>query len=919
MGMWGQTGTSQTAFYGFETGDASWTAINFVTNNTAITAHGGSKYGATDSSTTASLQYNAKVASPQSLTCYYSKTTTNTNAGSHFEIQVSSNNATWTTVTTGLGMNDVTKGEWYELTADLSSYSNVFVRVYYDGTSAVRALDDITLVYSDSGVAPAENYDVDFESATTAYDSWTFDNMTSQQTGTITAHGGTYYGTTGGKESASITTSSKVANPGTLTCYVSKQSTNNTSSTWYIQVSSNGTSWTNVESRSATDMTKGEWKEFTANLSSYSNVYVRVYYSGSTAIRNIDDLTLTTAEPSSAVATTTTINVPDNFNTDIYTSTTAGTLTATVKDNENNAISGASVTWESSNTDVATIDANGAVTLVAVGTTTITANYAGVENEYRPSEGTYTLEVTSSAPVLDYAVLPFNWAGGPKAILTALDGVSGVGLGTDYASTNAPYYVKFDSSNDYILVKTDSQPGVVTIGVKMIGGGETSTITVQGSSNGVTFDEGEGLVISGSQDDVVNLTSTRSFDADVRYVKLVFTKGSNVGVGPIAIYKGSLDITGYGEENGNWYLIASPYTVAPAEVTNFITSTYTGYDLYRFDENVDKEWVSYKGDATTNNLGGFDLVPGQGYLYARNNDVKISFSGTEYGGNGTFDLSFTSEAEFEGWNLVGNPYRIDASVDKDYYKMSEDGELIATGHANAVAPMQGIFVQATQAGQSVTFTKVFPPATNSKEASVSLNLSRNRGNVIDRAIVRFGEGSQLHKFQLRENSTKVYFTEGNQDFAVVRSQKAQGEMPVNFKAEENGTYTLSVNTEEMELNYLHLIDNMTGMDIDLLQTPSYTFDATTNDYASRFRLVFSANNVDGPSTGSEAFAFYSNGNWVVGNEGEATLQVIDVNGRIVSNETINGTVATSINATPGVYMFRLVNGNEVKTQKIVVK
>ena len=112
---------------------------------------------------------------------------------------------------------------------------------------------------------------------------------------------------------------------------------------------------------------------------------------------------------------------------------------------------------------------------------------------------------------------------------------------------------------------------------------------------------------------------------------------------------------------------------------------------------------------------------------------------------------------------------------------------------------------------------------------------------------------------------------------------------------------------------------MTGMDVDLLQTPSYTFNATTNDYASRFRLVFSANNVDGPSTGSEAFAFYSNGNWVVSNEGEATLQVIDVNGRIVSNETINGTVATSINATPGVYMLRLINGENVNVQKIVVR
>ena len=97
-----------------------------------------------------------------------------------------------------------------------------------------------------------------------------------------------------------------------------------------------------------------------------------------------------------AVATTTTINVPQDFNTDIYQGTTAGTLTATVKDNENNTISGATVTWSSSNTGVATINANGEVTLVAVGTTTITASFAGVVDEYKPSEGTYEFTVTDS-------------------------------------------------------------------------------------------------------------------------------------------------------------------------------------------------------------------------------------------------------------------------------------------------------------------------------------------------------------------------------------------------------------------------------------------------------------------------------------------------------------------------------------------
>ncbi|MGM9763217.1 MAG: fibronectin type III domain-containing protein [Candidatus Cryptobacteroides sp.] len=137
---------------------------------------------------------------------------------------------------------------------------------------------------------------IDFESSTSDYSFWTFTNMTSQQTGTITAKAGTYYGTTGGKATASISTKNIIAAPMSITFEVSKQSNNTTSSTWYVQVSSDNSTWTDVKTQSATSMTKGNWVNVTVDLSAYSNVYVRVYYSGSTAIRNIDELSFTYSE-----------------------------------------------------------------------------------------------------------------------------------------------------------------------------------------------------------------------------------------------------------------------------------------------------------------------------------------------------------------------------------------------------------------------------------------------------------------------------------------------------------------------------------------------------------------------------------------------------------------------------------------------
>lgn len=147
------------------------------------------------------------------------------------------------------------------------------------------------------------------------------------------------------------------------------------------------------------------------------------------------------------------------------------------------------------------------------------------------------ITINQAAYAVDYAVLPFEWAGGASSDFNALAGVKTYGLGSDYAASNAPYLIKFDNTDDYILVKTDSRPGKVTIGVKMIGGANTSSIKVQGSSDGQTFSDVETLSISGSQNAILSLETSKDFAENDRFVKLVFTKGSNVGVGPITIAK----------------------------------------------------------------------------------------------------------------------------------------------------------------------------------------------------------------------------------------------------------------------------------------------------------------------------------------------------------------------------------------------
>ena len=409
---------------------------------------------------------------------------------------------------------------------------------------------------------------------------------------------------------------------------------------------------------------------------------------------------------------------------------------------------------------------------------------------------------------------------------------------------------------------------------------------------------------------------------------------NNIG-GALSLYKkveyaSEMEIGAYNTTTGaGWHFIASPFV---GEISHNVNAGAEGTDLYFYDEQ-NHHWRNYKTEA---NQSGFDFANGKGYLYANSEDITLQFAGTSIVTSETraINLSYHAttaggeENSLAGWNLVGNPFDCNAILDKPCYTIS--GMAINTEAQTAneylVGPCEGVMVKATENGETVTFTKAAAgqtPQPNQLQMTVAQQVVTRNGastgsaTVEDNAIVSFNEGNRLEKFAFNADAAKLYIPQNGKEYAIV-SAKAQGEMPVNFRATKNGTYTLTINPEGVEMNYLHLIDNMTGANIDLLQTPSYTFNASMNDYESRFKLVFAA----GSSTGSEAsetFAFFANGELIVSNEGEATLQVVDMTGRILSSQSLNGNGSVQMAAPVGVYVLRLISGNEVKTQKIVVR
>ncbi len=412
---------------------------------------------------------------------------------------------------------------------------------------------------------------------------------------------------------------------------------------------------------------------------------------------------------------------------------------------------------------------------------------------------------------------------------------------------------------------------------------------------------------------------------------VIIYDGGQLKVGSDIYAKMFKRFIGYDNANStdHWYLFASPLK---GTITNSVL-TEGEYDLYGFDGTADLEWLNNKNH-------NFNLSNGKGYLYAHakpttgsDDYTEVSFTGMVYNANADrtiSDLTYgdnTADNPFYNWNLVGNPYPCNAylSGNRAFYRLEEtaEGSRIVLAEDNVIKPMEGVFVQAaTSAESSVTFTTTEPTRSNGLNFTMSKK-SVTRGAesvIIDRASIRFGEGSGMGHLDLMADANRLYIPQGGKDMAVVCSEPA-GEMPLNFEAAENGTYTLGISLNDTELVYCHLIDNLTGADVDLLATSTgsvaeYTFEAKTTDYRSRFKVVFVAKSAfEGDNANN--FAFHNGSAWVINASADATVQVIDMTGRVVVSTDVARGVSTN-GIAPGVYVMRLIDGNDVKTQKIVV-
>ena len=356
-------------------------------------------------------------------------------------------------------------------------------------------------------------------------------------------------------------------------------------------------------------------------------------------------------------------------------------------------------------------------------------------------------------------------------------------------------------------------------------------------------------------------------------------------------------ITAY-TTDGGWYTIATPFTSFSPKGTPLVTDSY---DLYAYHESEELEWYNYKM-----HLDSFNVEPGVGYLYAHYPSATLRMTGTLNNGDysDVVTLSFDNSYEgLKGWNLLGNPTAHEISFNKtenisDGYYYLNHNSIWVPETSNIVPAGRGFLVKANAANQNVTLNPQSKDENGDKGQFISLDIDG------ERAFVKMTVGVSMPLLSFQGNNSSIWLEREQKAYSILVRDDADF-IDITYKAHQPGTHLFSVNAKDIETEYLHLIDHLTGADIDLLTTPSYSFESNRNDYPSRFQLCFTpkANNDE-----EDIFAYYADGHIVIPNIiGPYELQVIDMTGRVVNT------------LTQGVYLVRLITPEKVRIQKIVIK
>ena len=421
-------------------------------------------------------------------------------------------------------------------------------------------------------------------------------------------------------------------------------------------------------------------------------------------------------------------------------------------------------------------------------------------------------------------------------------------------------------------------------------------------------------------------------------------------------------------------LISAPFTgqtfgVFASNNTNIVTGPNVG-DTRRlfgpFDKSIG-QYVVY--DIVTN--AGTTLDAGVGYRAASTGGGTFTFTGVMNTGSVDTPISI-SGPQFAIWNLIGNPYPSYIKLsdflatNSSKFNASRAGVYGYTGTSNSyeiwnsayalanpnamMTPGQGFLVASNMASVNVNFTSAMRSTGSSDDFIAGRNApiaymqikanisskdyttdfyftdvaSRGLNPGFDSGVFGSGAGSSSIYSRLVQENTGVDMGIQSIAYADLNSDVS---IPLGINVPQGQQVTVSmINTRLPDGVEVYLEDALANT-FTLLNNSDYIFTPTTNlNNAGRFFLRFNSNTLSTETTDLDRLQIYTLNQTLFVNgllNAATTVTLFDIQGRkVLTTELKSGSTNNTLdvsNMSSGVYIVKLNNTTQQKTQRVIIK
>jgi len=373
----------------------------------------------------------------------------------------------------------------------------------------------------------------------------------------------------------------------------------------------------------------------------------------------------------------------------------------------------------------------------------------------------------------------------------------------------------------------------------------------------------------------------------------------------------------YNEALGNWESVYSQDNAVMGK----------GYSLW-LDETLPTVTANFAG-----NLNVSDINP------------TLTNSGT------------TGIPQYDGWNLLSNPFAAALSWDHaDWNRSDLDGSVytwdasagnyvswngVAGSLTDGILPVaQGFFVKASGPAPSLTIPasarlhNAQPFYKNTHSSVLSLKVVSNENHFADAAHIMFSPAAtagfdnhyDAYKLYGESYAPQLYTQVGEIKYSI-NALPSVTETPfvdLGFETGHDGAFSITATniTDFQSAQAVYLEDNQLNTRQNLKEYPVYTFHATENDPANRFKIAFEFTSTDEqlpiapPNVWHAADVLHmTNPNGLIG-----SLMVFDVSGKPIAQFHLNGSYLqrNPLALAQGIYITRFVFENSAINSKIVV-